>query len=162
MAYEIRNLDAAFTRAFQESLSWNESTHFLVIIPIFLRSILIVSSHLRLGLHKGLFPVGLPIRILKESYLLPWRAHVNFLDLITLTILVERYKLWRSSLWSLLHSLFCEYRSKKSGWGRWIFQDVKILSTSPPGETLSWGSRVWDFRLVKEPQAWKSMPLSTI
>ena len=23
-----------------------------------------------------------------------------------------------------------------------FFQDVKILSTSPPGETLSWGSRV--------------------
>ena len=30
-----------------------------------------------------------------------------------------------------------------------FFQDVKILSTNPPGETLSWGSRVWDFRLVK-------------
>ena len=30
-----------------------------------------------------------------------------------------------------------------------FFQDVKFLSTSPPGETLSWGSRVWDFRLVK-------------
>ena len=30
-----------------------------------------------------------------------------------------------------------------------LFQDVKILSTSPPGETLSLGSRVWDFRLVK-------------
>ena len=34
-----------------------------------------------------------------------------------------------------------------------FFQDVKILSTSPPGETLSWGSRIGDFRLVKEPQA---------
>ena len=43
-----------------------------------------------------------------------------------------------------------------------FFQDVKILSTSPPGETLSWGSRVWDFRLVKEPQAWKNRPLSKI
>ena len=34
-----------------------------------------------------------------------------------------------------------------------FFQDVKILSTSPPGRTLSWGSLVRDFRLVKEPQA---------
>ena len=34
-----------------------------------------------------------------------------------------------------------------------FYQDVKILSTSPPGGTLSWGSRVSDFRLVKEPQA---------
>ena len=33
-----------------------------------------------------------------------------------------------------------------------FFQDVKILRTSPPGGTLSWVFRVWDFRLVKEPQ----------
>ena len=30
-----------------------------------LRSILILSSYLRLGLPKGLFPVGLPVKILK-------------------------------------------------------------------------------------------------
>ena len=45
-------------------------------------------------------------------------------------------------------------RGFKPGWGRWIFQVVKILSTSPPGGTLNWGFRIWDFRLVKEPQAW--------
>ena len=33
------------------------------------------------------------------------------------------------------------------------FQDVKILSTSPPGGTLSPGSLVSDFKLVKESQA---------
>ena len=43
-----------------------------------------------------------------------------------------------------------------------FFEDVKILSTSPPGGTLSWGSRVWDFRLVKEPQAWKNRPLKKL
>ena len=37
-----------------------------------------------------------------------------------------------------------------------IFEDVKIQSTSPPGRPLSWGSRVWDFRLVEKPQAWKN------
>ena len=41
-------------------------------------------------------------------------------------------------------------------------QDVKILSISPPGGTLSWGSRVLDFRLVKEPQPWKNRSLSKI
>ena len=30
-----------------------------------------------------------------------------------------------------------------------FFQDVKILSTSPPGRTLSGGSRIRDFKLVK-------------
>ena len=39
-------------------------------IPISSKSILILSSHLRLGLTKGLFPVGLPIKILKA--LLPF------------------------------------------------------------------------------------------
>ena len=32
----------------------------------YLRSILTLSSHLRLGLPKGLFPVGVPVKILKE------------------------------------------------------------------------------------------------
>ena len=43
-----------------------------------------------------------------------------------------------------------------------FFQNIKILSNSSPGGTLSWGSWVWDFRLVKEPQAWKNRPLSKI
>ena len=34
-----------------------------------------------------------------------------------------------------------------------FFQDLKILSTGPPGGTLSRRSGVRDFRLVKEPQA---------
>ena len=47
-----------------------ESTQFPALIPIYSRSILILSSHLRLGLPKGLFPVGLPVKILKA--LLPF------------------------------------------------------------------------------------------
>ena len=47
-------------------------------IPISLSAILILSSHLRLGLPKGLFPAGVPVKILKE--LLP--AHLSLLDLI--------------------------------------------------------------------------------
>ena len=45
----------------------------------------------------------------------------------------------------------------KLGWGRWIFQDVKILSISPPGGTWSCRSQVWDFRLIKKPQAWTKL-----
>ena len=43
-------------------------TQFLVLIPIYLRSILILSSHLRLGLPKVLFPVGVPVKIFLETF----------------------------------------------------------------------------------------------
>ena len=83
---------------------------FPALIPISSRSIPILSSHLRLGLPKGLFPVGLPVKIFKallpSSTLATCPAHLNLLDLITLTILGERYRLWSSWLWSLLHSPF--------------------------------------------------------
>ena len=57
---------------------------------------------LKLGLPKALFPVGLPVEILKallsSSIQAKYSAHLNLLDLITLTILGERYKLGSSSL----------------------------------------------------------------
>ena len=69
-----------------------------------------MSSHLRLGLPKGLFPVGETVKILKghvPSTILATRpAYLNHLVLITLTMLGERYKPWSSSSWSLLHSPF--------------------------------------------------------
>ena len=65
MAYGTWRFYSAFTRALQY-LSWAESTQFLILIPISLRSILIFSSHLCLGLPKGLFPVGVPLKLLKH------------------------------------------------------------------------------------------------
>ena len=66
------------------------------LIPISSRSILILSSHQRLGLPKGLFPVSLPCKILKallpSCILATCPVHLNLLDLINLTILDERYK----------------------------------------------------------------------
>ena len=55
------------------------------------------SINLRLSFPKDLFSVGLPVIILKalltSSILATIPAHLNLLDLITLTILAERYKL---------------------------------------------------------------------
>ena len=74
-----------------------KQTQFLVLIPISLRSILILSSHLHLGLPKGLFPADVPVKTLKahlpSSILATWPAELSLLDLITLSILVEWYKL---------------------------------------------------------------------
>ena len=81
----------------KQFLSSAESTQFIVLIPISLRSILIVSYHLRLDLPKGFFPVGLSVKILKvvlpSSTLAKRPADLNLLDLITMTILGGWYKL---------------------------------------------------------------------
>jgi hypothetical protein len=116
MAHETQKLHAIFTGIFQLSLSWMELAQFLVLTHIPLRSILILSSHLRLGLPKGILLVGLPIKFLKtllpSSILATWPAHLNLLYLITLTALSELYKLWSSSLWSLLIPLWPKYASQ--------------------------------------------------
>jgi hypothetical protein len=53
-----------FTRALHWSLSWARSIQSTPSHPISLRSILILSIQLRLGLPSGLFPSGFPTNIL--------------------------------------------------------------------------------------------------
>jgi len=91
------------------SLSWArciQSTHFHTIS---LRSILILPFHLLLSLPNGLFLSGLPINVFYAFPISPMRstcpAHLILLDLINLIIFVEAYKLWNSSLYSLLQPL---------------------------------------------------------
>ena len=56
-------------------------------------------------------------------------------------------------------------RGFKSGWGPWIFSGRKNPEHKSSGRDFKLEvprSRVWDFRLVKEPQAWKNRPLRKI
>jgi hypothetical protein len=100
--------------------------------PISLRFILILSSHLW-GLHIRILKALLP-----SSILATWPAHFNIVDLITLTVLDERHKLWSSSLWSLLHlqfpnlyheegNLFSEY--DQSNWLFYVGYYSLVLSS---------------------------------
>jgi hypothetical protein len=69
--YETRRLITVFTRAPQCSLSWARSIQSIPSHTISLRSILILSTHLHLGLPSGLFPSGFPANILYAFLLSP-------------------------------------------------------------------------------------------
>jgi hypothetical protein len=63
VSYGTRRFITVFTKARYWTLSWASWIQFAPSIPISLRSILMLSSHLRLGLPSGLLPSGLPTKM---------------------------------------------------------------------------------------------------
>ena len=96
MTYRTWGFSTAFTKALPSSLSWVDRILSILQIPTSARSVLILSSHLHLGLPCGL----LSIKILKAFLPFPfwlWVSHLNLLDLITLRVLEEWLKSQGSS-----------------------------------------------------------------
>jgi hypothetical protein len=74
--YGTRRFITVFTRALHRSLSWARSIQSIPPHPISLRSILILSSYLRLGPPSGLFPYGFPTKFLYAFHFSPFMLHV--------------------------------------------------------------------------------------
>jgi len=95
-----------FTRSWHWSLSWAICIQFTPFHCISLRPILI-SYCLCLDVPRDLFPSGFPTNILYAFLISLMSAtcssHLIILDLLTLTMFGEAYKLWSTSLCILLH-----------------------------------------------------------
>jgi hypothetical protein len=95
-----------FTGARHWPLSWVRRIQSTPSHPISLTQILILYSNVRRDLPGGLVSSGLRTKILYRVLISPMRAtfpvHLILLDLITLITFDEGYKLWSSSLCSLL------------------------------------------------------------
>ena len=93
--HRTRRFITALTSVRHLSLSWASPIQSIHPHPTSWRSILILSTQLRLGLPSGLLPSGFPSKTLYIPLSSPIRAtcpaHLILLDFITRTILDEEY-----------------------------------------------------------------------
>ena len=98
-----RRFITALTSVRHLSLSWASPIQSIYPHPTSCRSILILYTHLHLGLPSDLLPSGFPSKNLYTPSPHPHAPH-SHLDFITRTILGEEYISFSSSLYNLFHS----------------------------------------------------------
>jgi hypothetical protein len=143
--YETWKFNTELTRALHLFLSWARPIQSTLPHPTSPRSILILSTHLRLGLPSSVFPSGFPTNNLHAFLFFfirsIWSAHLILLDLIILITLGEECKSRSSSLCSFLHSPVTSC----------LFSPNILLSWMPslhpqPGTHLTWEELTWETR----------------
>ena len=106
--HRTRRFITALTSVCHLSLSWASPIQSIYPHPTSWRSILILSTNLRLGLPSSLLFSDFPTKTLYTALSSPIRttcpAHLILLDFITPTILDEEYKSFSYWLCNLLHS----------------------------------------------------------
>ena len=93
-----RRFITALTSVRHLSLSWASPIQFIYPHPTSWRSILILSTHPRLGLPNGFLPSGFPTKTLYNPFSSPIHAtcaaHLSLLDFITRTLLGEEFYIY--------------------------------------------------------------------
>jgi hypothetical protein len=84
--YETRRFITAFTSARQMFLSWPSSIQSISTHHTSWRSIVILSSHLSLGLPNGLFPSGFPTKTLCTPLLSPYALHATHISFFSILL----------------------------------------------------------------------------
>jgi len=86
--HSTRRFITALTSVRQLSLSWTSPIQSIYPHPTFWRSILILSTHLRLGLPSGLFPSGFPTKTLYTTLSSPIHSQpISFLSIAYIWLL---------------------------------------------------------------------------
>ena len=144
----------ALTSVRHLSLSWASPIQSIYPHPTSWRSILILSTHLRLGLPSGLFPSGFPTKTLYTPLSSPIRAtcsaHLILLYFITRTILGEQYKSFSSSLCSLIHSPVTSFLLGPNIFRNTMFSNtLSFLSSRNINDQVSHPYKLWTIYLSK-------------
>ena len=109
----------ALTSVRQLSVSWASPIQSIYPHPTSWKPILILSTHLHLGLPSGLFPSGFltrPYTHLSSPIRATCPAHLILLHFITRTVLGKQYRSYSSSLCDLLHSIHIYIQTHRLQW----------------------------------------------
>ena len=129
--YGTQRFITALTSVCHLSLSWARPIQSIYPHPASWRSILILSTHLRLGLPNGLFPSGFPTKILYTPLSSPicatCPAHLILLDFITRTILDE------TQCYRIINILMNMTMTTVAQWLRRCATNRKVTGSIPGG-----------------------------